>query len=311
MENMTFHDPNGNLISVTYRLVTPAQAQVWLENNNVKNRNLSLRNADKLKKDLMEDRFVFTGDPIRFDKDGVLVDGQHRLHSIVSSGKSVYLLVIEGLDMSATDRIDQGLVRSVADILQMTGRHVTNVSTCVSIGNVLSYGYPDTTEMSLNRSNMADYIWAHREQYQSIAAWAKAASTQAKASDLVVPAKRVGGRESRSVVSGPLASLVLIMIEKGGSEDSAKAFFDAVCSGVVPGPVWAPAIQATRAYLRVHPLARSAQSGSSDISFLYRTFDTLINAYNRTMKGENVKIVKNPGTSEGIRWIEDIARPIY
>ena len=308
---MTFADPNGNLISVTYQLVTPAQAQVWLENNNCKNRNLSLRNAEKIKKDLLEDRFVFTGDPIRFDKEGVLVDGQHRLNSIASSGKSVWLLVIEGLDMSATDRIDQGLVRSVADILQMTGRHITNVSTCVSIANVLSYGYPETTELSLNRSSMADYIWARKETYQPVAAWAKAASTQAKASGLLVPAKRVGGRESRSVVSGPLAALLLVMVKKGAEEESVKLFLDSVCSGVVPDQNWSSAVQATRAYLRVHPLARSAQSGSSDIGFLYRTFDTVIAAYNRTMKGEQVKIVKNPGTSEAIRWIEDISKPIY
>ena len=307
---MTFEDPQGNLISVTYRSVSPAQAQVWLENNNKKNRNLSRRNAAKIEQDIVDNRFIFTGDPIRFDKDGNLVDGQHRLHCIAKAGKSVWLIVIEGLDMDAVDRIDQGLVRSVPDILQMTGRHVTNATTCVSIANVVSYGDPKTTDMSLNRSNMADYIWTRKREFEGMAAWAKTASQQARSSELMVPAKRLGGREPRAVVSGPLAGLVIIMLQKGANEDSVKEFFLAVCSGVITKPEWASAIQATRAYLRVNPLARSAQSGSSDIDFLYRTFDTLILAYNRTLKGDQIKIVKNPNTSAGIRWIKDITTPV-
>lgn len=307
---MTFEDPQGNLISVTYRMVSPAQARVWLDGHNTKNRNLSLRNADKIKQDLAADRFIFTGDPIRFDKEGALVDGQHRLHCIANSDKTVWLLVIEGLDMEAVDRIDQGLVRSVPDILQMTNRHVTNTTTCVSIANVVSYGDPETTELCRNRAKLADYVWARREDFQPLAVWAKTASQQARASDLVVTNRRTNGREPRAIVSGPLAALALIMIEKGASEELVKMFFDSVCTGVISKPEWASAVQATRGYLRVHPLARASQSGSNDIDYLYRTFDTLITAYNRTMKGDIVKIVKNPGTAAGIRWIKDITDPL-
>ena len=304
MENMTFEDPSGNLVSVTYRSVSPAQAQVWLENNNTKNRNLTAANVQKLRRDMTEGRFVFTGDPIRFDKDGNLVDGQHRLNSIAKTGIAQYLLVIEGLDMDAIDRIDQGKVRTAEDILTITGRHLTNASTCISIANLLVYGDPVLTSMMGDRARLADYTWEHGEELEEIASWARPISRSSWQSELFVAGRTdtlSQASRKRAIVSAPVGALALLMIRQGAVESEVKEFFENAASGTAKDEKKLKAAQSVRTYLRTSPLVRPPH-----IDDLYRTYDSLIRAYNRTRKGEMVKLVKNDAGVRGIRWIKGI-----
>lgn len=57
------------------------------------------------------------GDPIKYDEDGNLIDGFHRLNAVVAAGISVAFLVIRGLPRTSTKVIDTGKSRSVAQVL--------------------------------------------------------------------------------------------------------------------------------------------------------------------------------------------------
>lgn len=71
--------------------------------------------------DMLNGDWRWTGDPIRFDVNGVLIDGQHRLLAIVESGVTIPLLVLRGLAAEAQDDIDAGVPRKFYDVLALHG----------------------------------------------------------------------------------------------------------------------------------------------------------------------------------------------
>lgn len=101
-------------------LVTPHIAGEWLATN-VKNRNLSQSSIGLLARDMAAGDWHFTGEPIKFDCDGNLTDGQHRLMAVMRSGKSIEFLVLRGLQPIAQDFMDSGRKRTAADMLTLRG----------------------------------------------------------------------------------------------------------------------------------------------------------------------------------------------
>lgn len=104
----------------TRMLVTPHLAAKWLERN-TRNRNLRQRLIDCYASDMREGRWQFNGDAIRFDRDGNILDGQHRLWASVTSDRSFVTLIVAGLDPSSQETIDIGAARTTADSLKLRG----------------------------------------------------------------------------------------------------------------------------------------------------------------------------------------------
>lgn len=100
--------------------VTVSKAKEWLETNEA-NRNLREGHVAKLASDMADGKFLYTGEPIKFDDDlpPRLIDGQHRLAAIVRSGKPQRMLVVTGIPRDHRKAMDQGVKRSVADNLRM------------------------------------------------------------------------------------------------------------------------------------------------------------------------------------------------
>jgi hypothetical protein len=65
------------------------------------------------------------GQGLLFDKDGNLIDGQHRCLGCILSGVSIRILVTTGVDSDAVDTIDTGSTRTAVDVLSMTGMSVS------------------------------------------------------------------------------------------------------------------------------------------------------------------------------------------
>lgn len=85
---------------------------------NQKNRKLSHHHVAELCASTLEGEWVFTGDTIKFDSEGTLVDGQHRLEHVVTTGVPLVMLVVYGLEpVKARDVIDTVRVRRVSDNL--------------------------------------------------------------------------------------------------------------------------------------------------------------------------------------------------
>ncbi len=100
--------------------VTPDIALAWLTAN-VANRNLSKATVVKYANDMANGAWELTGDPIRFDIDGNLIDGQHRLHACILADTPFETSVIYGLDPHIQDVIDGGRARRAGDVLSIRG----------------------------------------------------------------------------------------------------------------------------------------------------------------------------------------------
>lgn len=104
----------------TVETITPKKAQQWLANN-ARNRPLSMTWAERLAEVIKRGEFQLNGDAVRFNCDGGLVDGQHRLQAVIISGRPIQSLVVRGVEEKAFDTIDQGKKRSIGDMLAREG----------------------------------------------------------------------------------------------------------------------------------------------------------------------------------------------
>lgn len=102
--------------STELTIVTKEMADEFLTHN-TKNRRLERGRIDSYKRQLMDDVWEFNAQPIIFDVDGVLADGQGRCTAISESGVPALCLVVRGVPTNAFATMDMGKSRSFADVL--------------------------------------------------------------------------------------------------------------------------------------------------------------------------------------------------
>lgn len=114
------------MIKFNVEVITPEMAETIIENNKRlfketngnKQRNVRWKTVDGYAKDMLEGRWKENGETIKFDKEGRLMDGQHRIWAVIKSGVPTEFLVVRGIENSAMDTIDVGLKRSLENALQ-------------------------------------------------------------------------------------------------------------------------------------------------------------------------------------------------
>lgn len=141
--------------------VTPKLAARWLTKNTC-NRPLSQRTVETYAAAMTAKEWQLNGDTVRFDRNGNLIDGQHRLHACVKSGKSFSCYVVKDLPPEAFDTIDQGRPRTMADVLARRGeknyttlssalRYIWRVETNKMSGHVMEKFRPQVMDDILKR----------------------------------------------------------------------------------------------------------------------------------------------------------------
>lgn len=108
-------------ISTVLEVVTPSVAQKHLAKNMKNNRKLNMTKVSQITKDMRDGKWMETGDPIRFDANGEMIDGQHRLTGVINSGITLTMVVVRGCKPEVRNVIDIGTRRTPADILHMSG----------------------------------------------------------------------------------------------------------------------------------------------------------------------------------------------
>lgn len=111
--------PDRRLLNRTI-LVTPTMAQEWLAKS-ATNRPLNQRHIETLADAIRRDQWRFSGESIKFNTAGELIDGQHRLNAVIMANKSVYFLVVENVEEDAMAVIDTGRKRTSSDVLGING----------------------------------------------------------------------------------------------------------------------------------------------------------------------------------------------
>lgn len=101
--------------------ITPAIARTMLSKNSI-NRPLKQMTVDIYTREMMAGLWrEETGESIKFATDGSLLDGQHRLHSVINSNATLNFLVVENLDKEIFKFIDTGTKRTPGDVFYTAG----------------------------------------------------------------------------------------------------------------------------------------------------------------------------------------------
>lgn len=100
--------------------ITPDLAAEWLGKNIENNRAISMATVNQYAIDIIRGKWRSeTGETIKFDRDGRLIDGQHRLKAIVTAQEAVTMQVVTGLEPEVIEVVDTGRKRSAADLLRI------------------------------------------------------------------------------------------------------------------------------------------------------------------------------------------------
>lgn len=145
--------------------MTPALAIHWLETR-APNRTISMDHVKRLAA-RMKTGWLDQPDGIKFNKDGLLIDGQHRLWAIIEADIAVEMMVYEGVDEAAMTTFDTGRSRTVAQAYQI--KHSDKRSRRkVETAGVL---YALNRNVACFRLDNADHAATLIERYQDAIEW--------------------------------------------------------------------------------------------------------------------------------------------
>lgn len=100
--------------------ITPQLAQEWLRSND-NNRAMRQTVVGRLSDAARRGEWMLNGETIKFDWNGNVLDGQHRLAMIVETGITLEIFVIRGLDPRSQETVDRGIRRTLGDMLRLRG----------------------------------------------------------------------------------------------------------------------------------------------------------------------------------------------
>jgi len=152
---------NGNEITARVMAITPSLAERLLEKN-INNRPFSKNNVTFLVKEMLKGNWKFGGEPIKFDSNGNLIDGQHRLKAIIDSGITCFFLVLCGLDSDVFSVLDTGRKRQGSDVLAIHGvKNSSLVSSTIkslSLYNNGCFGESGSTSRTLSNEDILEFF---------------------------------------------------------------------------------------------------------------------------------------------------------
>lgn len=164
---------------VTMRAVmmTPEVAALWRATSQVRQRTKREIVSDMYGRDMEAKRWKFNGETIVRDRNGNLVQGQHRLEGVEKAGIPVLLLLVEGVEPDVMDTFDTGLPRYYFDMLKVAG--YSNVVATAAITRAMWQWDRGRYMMAVaggaerpSRTELDDYLHRNEDAIQAAAAYA-------------------------------------------------------------------------------------------------------------------------------------------
>jgi hypothetical protein len=110
------HEPDGQLGII---LTIDKDMAIRLMERNEDNRGLKGSVIEKINRDILNVRYYLNGETISISKTMKLLNGQHRLTSVIATGIPIRTWVVFGVDDICKTTFDQGTAKSAADYLKM------------------------------------------------------------------------------------------------------------------------------------------------------------------------------------------------
>jgi hypothetical protein len=151
------------------RTITPVVATEMLKKN-LNNRKVSENHVRFLAEEMRNGNWLFDGQPLRFDENNVLIDGQHRLNAIIKSQTSQNLLIITGLKKESFRVMDTGKNRNAADVLSINGeQYYSTIASCAKFIIMLKSGSSDRNRIGrTSNTNIVKWLDNNRSIIEHI-----------------------------------------------------------------------------------------------------------------------------------------------
>ncbi len=121
----TFNDPQSlSNIHVELQWISPDKARDYLATN-VCNRACSKASVKRWADTMKAGAWKLSSDAIAFDWNGVLINGQHRLNALITTGATMPFLVAHNFPPESKNALDVGKKRSLHEILTINGYPIT------------------------------------------------------------------------------------------------------------------------------------------------------------------------------------------
>jgi len=130
-------------------------------------RTLKPQTLARYAEDFLTGGWRFTGEPIIFDCNGKLRDGQHRLYTCIQTGVTFSTLVVVGVEPDALLNIDTGAKRTLADYLRY---HDYDNPKSLAAAIRLAYEYEKIGKVTQNGrgSNNALMTWFVKDGHEGL-----------------------------------------------------------------------------------------------------------------------------------------------
>jgi len=250
-----------------------------LLDRNVNNRTISNRNYQVLIRAMQNGEWELNGEAIKIDREGFVLDGQHRLHAVVESGITIPTFLIEGLPPSTQETMDTGKARSLRDILQIRGER-DSINLAAISRRVFIY-----KRHGLRQATVASYPTTNKEvlRFLDENPWVR---------ELPAPAKRVG-RQAKLPAS--VTGLLMVAFQEV-DQDDADYFFSRLEDGTNLGTNH-PILVLRSVLSQLH-----GARGATNQTYLSAI---TIKAWNKFRLGEEVRQLKyRPGGANPERFPE-------
>lgn len=122
---------NIHTISGSVQSVSPELASKLLEHNSI-NRPVTKSHVEGLAREMKAGRWRLNGETIIISRNGVVIDGQHRLLAVTKSGVTIQSFMVTGVDENDIESVGVGRKRSTGDVLGMYGYINTNTLASVA-----------------------------------------------------------------------------------------------------------------------------------------------------------------------------------
>lgn len=173
-------------IKARIKLITPEMAKKILDKaaesgciNRQINRFKVETYADAIKKGQWKDNGV----AISFDENGILMDGQHRLHACILAGLPISVMVHENVSRDTFDTFDCGVPRTAGQVLSMAGisKYSHTVASIVrGVNDLRHIGHTALNMMTMTNTQVREICEQDSEMYQYAAQFASCAVVTSK-----------------------------------------------------------------------------------------------------------------------------------
>jgi hypothetical protein len=148
-------------MNVTKETITPKKAMEWLKRN-VHNRPLSMKLSAEYASSMRAKRWMVNGEAIKFNGNGDMIDGQHRLHACIEAGVPFDSYIVRGLEHEAFDTLDQGRRRTCGDILARRGeKHYKMLAASILLACSIERRYSPSKGIKVRPDEVTEYLAAN------------------------------------------------------------------------------------------------------------------------------------------------------